>query len=75
MKGMGDRMDKSEQWNLDGDCSLCRRKNYCSKPCTRNKRETDIMMRSLVASKLNEATGGAYSEMMGILSDRRENQC
>lgn len=56
-------MDKTEQWKLDGDCSLCRKKNYCSKPCTRNKRETEIMMRSMVASKLNEMTGGAYSKI------------
>ena len=67
-------MDKSEQWNLDGDCSLCRRKNFCSKPCTRNKRETNIMIRSLVASKLNEKTGGAYSEMLDILEVGRVKQ-
>ena len=57
-------MDKTEQWKLDGDCSLCRKKNYCSKPCTRNKRETEIMMRSFVASKLNEKTDGAYSKIL-----------
>ena len=57
-------MDKTEQWKLDGDCSLCRKNNYCSKPCTRNKRETEIMIRSMVASKLNEMTGGAYSKIL-----------
>ena len=60
---MSDKSEKSEQWNLDGDCSLCRRKNYCSKRCTLNKRKSEILMRSLVASKLNEITGGAYSEI------------
>lgn len=64
-------MDNSEQWKLDGDCSLCRRKKYCSKQCTRNKRETEIMIRSMVASKLNEMTGGAYSEIVDSLSDGR----
>ena len=57
-------MDKTDQWKLDGDCSLCRKNNYCSKPCTRNKRKTEIMMRSMVASKLNEMTGGAYSKIL-----------
>ena len=57
-------MDKTKQWKLDGDCSLCRKNNYCSKPCTRNKRETEIMIRSMVASKLNEMTGGAYSKIL-----------
>lgn len=61
--------DKSEQWKLDGDCSLCRRKNYCSNRCTRNKRESEIMMRSLVASKLDEITGGVYSELNRRLTE------
>lgn len=23
----------SEQWNLFGDCNICRRNKHCSKPC------------------------------------------
>ena len=61
--------DKSEQWNLDGDCSLCRRKNYCSNRCARNKRKLEIMMRSMVTSKLDEITGGAYSELNRRLTE------
>lgn len=38
-------VDKSEQWNLDGKCSICRRKNYCSKPCTRAKRARESFIR------------------------------
>lgn len=56
-------VDRSEQWNLDGDCSLCRRKDYCSNRCTRNKRNFEISMRSMVSSKLDEMTGGAYSQV------------
>lgn len=56
--------NENEQWLLNGDCSKCRRKNYCSKPCTRNKRGTEAMMKALVASKLNEMTGGAFGEIM-----------
>ena len=25
--------DKTEQWLLNGKCSICRRKEYCSNPC------------------------------------------
>lgn len=64
-------MDKSNQWELSGDCSLCRRKKYCSKPCKRNKRSTQAMIHSLVANKLNEMTGGAYSELEDRLADWR----
>ena len=57
-------MENTEQWNLNGDCKLCRRNKYCSKPCTRRKRRTRMEIESFVASKMDEATGGAYSEIM-----------
>lgn len=56
--------NKSNQWELDGDCSLCRRRKYCSKPCTRCKRETQALIRGFVANALDERTGGAYSMIM-----------
>lgn len=58
------KIGKTDQWQLDGDCSQCRRKNYCSKPCTKNKRKTSAMWQGLVANKLNEMTGGVYGEIM-----------
>lgn len=61
--------DKTEQWKLDGDCSLCRRKNYCSNRCTRNKRKSEMLVRSLITSKLDEITGGAYSEINRRLTE------
>lgn len=33
-----------EQWKLSGDCNKCRRKNYCSKPCTVNKMNTQQLI-------------------------------
>lgn len=54
--------DRSEQWLLSGDCSICRRKNYCSKPCTRCKREAQAEIKRLVADCVNKATGGVLSE-------------
>lgn len=57
-------MENTEQWNLNGDCKLCRRNKYCFKPCTRRKRRTQIAIESFVASKMDEVTGGAYSEIM-----------
>lgn len=26
-------MERNEQWLRGGDCSICRREKYCSKPC------------------------------------------
>ena len=33
--------DNNEQWLLDGICRECRRKDFCSKPCKRNKVRTE----------------------------------
>ena len=56
--------NENEQWLLSGDCSKCRRENYCAKPCTKNKRRTKALIHSLVTDKLNEMTGGVYGEIM-----------
>lgn len=57
-------VNKNEQWLLNGDCGKCRRKKYCSKPCTRHKRETKAMIQGMISSKLNEITGGAFEEII-----------
>lgn len=33
--------DNNEQWLLDGICQECRRIDYCSKPCKKNKERTE----------------------------------
>lgn len=62
------KIEDTEQWELDGDCSKCKRIKYCSKPCTKNKRRTQAALYSFAANKLNEFTGGAYGEIMDRLS-------
>lgn len=47
----------TEQWLLDGVCKECRRKKYCSKPCTANKRRTQRQLFGVV----DAATGGMLS--------------
>lgn len=55
-------MNKSNQWELNGDCSICRRKSYCSKPCTKWKRETEAEIKSLTKNVMNKATGGVMEK-------------
>lgn len=57
-------MENNEQWISGGNCNLCRRKNYCSKPCTLAKRKRKAMIRGLVADAMNQATGGAMQEII-----------
>lgn len=40
---------ENEQWKLDANCSKCRRRNYCSTPCTHKKRRDASELKRLVA--------------------------
>ena len=62
------KIDETEQWKLGGNCSKCRRKNYCSKGCTSYNRRTEAELYSLVANKMNEMTNGTYREIMNTLN-------
>lgn len=41
--------DKNEQWLLEGKCHICRRRNYCTKPCKACKDRRTYEMRCAVA--------------------------
>ena len=56
--------DKNEQWLLNGDCSICRRRNYCKKECTKRARATAAWLRRAVKGALDDVTGGAYSTIL-----------
>ena len=64
-------VNETEQWLLSGDCNKCRRKPYCSKPCTIAKRHAEREREALVASLLNEATHGIYGQMLEVASKGR----
>ena len=55
-------MNNSEQWKLDGNCDICRRNKYCSKPCTIAKRKSNIELKKYVTSAM-------IASMMGRLDD------
>ena len=47
----------ADSWKIDGNCENCRRKNYCSKPCTLNKRRREMMLHGVVGEALNKMLG------------------
>lgn len=53
--------DSNEQWLLDGICQECRRKDFCSKPCNRNKVRTE---REITAYILERTGIGILLEKM-----------
>lgn len=37
---------QTNQWELSGDCTNCRRRNYCSRDCTaKRKKDQEILTR------------------------------
>lgn len=50
--------DKNEQWLLEGKCHICRRKEYCSKPCKKCKDRREYEIKCAVSramfKRLNE---------------------
>ena len=47
-------MDNSEQWKIDGDCKVCRRDFYCTKPCKLRKTRLDRLMQREIAKRVAE---------------------
>jgi len=54
--------DSNEQWLLDGICRECRRKDFCSKPCKRNKVRTERK----IISHIHARTG------IGVLLEQKD---
>ena len=54
-------INKSEQWKLKGQCSICRRKSYCKKQCKANKENFKTEVKTAFTKKQNLA-------MMKIMS-------
>ena len=50
-------MDKTEQWLSDGDCSLCRRKDYCKRLCKRAELLKEDQMLKCIYKKNIEVYG------------------
>lgn len=42
----------NDQWLQGGDCDICRRQKYCSKPCKRHKIRTERLTQELVAKAI-----------------------
>lgn len=58
------KASKNEQWLLDGNCDICRRRNYCKKDCTKRTRATAAWLSGAVKGVLDDVTGGAYSAIL-----------
>lgn len=48
----------SEQWKIMGDCSNCRRKDYCKKECAAHKRLAYQIFKEAITKRLEEQHPG-----------------
>lgn len=58
---------ETEQWLLNGNCSKCRKKNYCSKECKRNDLRKKRIIANTITKTMDERTNGLYSQIMNHL--------
>lgn len=42
----------NDQWLQGGDCNICRRRKYCSKPCKLSKNRKDRIVKELFAEAI-----------------------
>lgn len=49
---MTDGADVNEQWLLDGDCRICRRKRYCTKGCKKNRVAKERLINAMITSAI-----------------------
>ena len=54
----------SEQWKLNGQCSICRRKSYCKKQCKANKENFKTEVKNTFTNKKQNL---AMMKIMSIL--------
>lgn len=59
--------DHTEQWLSDGKCSICRRKNYCKKPCKACNKRKNYEMTNLMA----QAVMNTYARL--ATNQKRQN--
>ena len=61
---------EADQWKQGGDCSICRRKKYCRKACTKHKQWMAAAIRQVFAqtkagkamAAMKQATGEEYAD-------------
>lgn len=62
----------NEQWLTNGICEKCRKRKYCSKPCTRNKRRASAVLRSATIQAIKRIIPSDVDKILGTYDLRIE---
>lgn len=63
-----ERIEQNEQWKLQGNCQVCRRRNYCSKLCTAKQRANQIAFNAAMYNAMDKTTGGAITATLSAIN-------
>ena len=62
---------ETEQWMLEGDCSKCRKRNYCSKRCTANSKAYTAALKKFIERKTGlEKIKDVMRQKVSMMEDR-----
>lgn len=61
--------DRNEQWKLDGNCKLCRRKNYCKTQCSKSKKSEQNAIRNAL---INTFFRGIPQDVLDSMEEYRK---
>lgn len=59
----------SEAWKDTGDCAECRRKDYCKKTCSANKRRMEQIIKTHFIR--SAATGRIYPKLAHLAEEEK----
>lgn len=48
-----ENINQANQWELNGECTKCRRKNYCHKDCTAKRKRDQEIIKKIVGQALD----------------------
>ena len=61
-----ENINQINQWELNGDCINCRRRNYCSRDCTaKRKKDQEILNRIVGNTVVNAQMNNYFNRLDG----------
>ena len=58
-------INQVNQWELNGDCTNCRRRHYCSRDCTAKRKKDQEILTRIVGNTITSTQMNNYFNMLG----------
>lgn len=61
-----ENINQTNQWELNGDCAKCRRRNYCSRDCTAKRKKDQEILTKIVGNTIaNTQANNCFTRLGG----------